>query len=516
MTTVRKLIKSAMRINNALAANEEPSADDIDVGMKAFNAMVESMSNDLLNIHKFNRVYFPLVPGQQEYKLGPEVGPDGANTNADWIIERPMRVEQVKLMYGSAMDPSPPLPPVLEIAASVSSGTVPLTVEFCPNTQSTGITNWYWDFTDDGTVDSTNECSTYTYTEPGNYVVKLTAVNPGGTGVVTANVVVTKVPPIASFIPTNAIGAAPYTVNFTDTSLNDPDEWEWDFTSNGSIDSTQQNPSYTYNNVGTYTVSLTVRNSGGESSNTGTVTVYEPGNPPDYIDFVFRLNTFYSANSTNTVLRPATTPSVSSCGGDLYNSISLVSYTELNTANIVVTVASTTLSSALPGGWSVSGVPANNSVLFTIENDYGYTDGIMPTYQAYGGAVPWVGPPRVASGNRIQVNSGGNQGLVFVDDRTFTSAIITRSARFQNVPPTCGAQNFANVSWQEWSFANTSNGSETFNGTFAQWLTAKGVLPSFSVTNGQNTWTYTANTSTGLISSLSQNTTGTIRFTRNP
>ena len=53
-------------------------------------------------------------------------------------------------------------------------------------------------------------------------------------------------------------GIAPLTVAFTDKSTGSPTSWEWDFDNDGTVDSTQQSPTYTYNNPGWYTVKLTV------------------------------------------------------------------------------------------------------------------------------------------------------------------------------------------------------------------------------------------------------------------
>ena len=55
-------------------------------------------------------------------------------------------------------------------------------------------------------------------------------------------------------------GPAPLTVQFTDLSTStDPIiSWDWDFDNDGTIDSHDQNPSWVYNDVGVYTVSLTV------------------------------------------------------------------------------------------------------------------------------------------------------------------------------------------------------------------------------------------------------------------
>ena len=55
-------------------------------------------------------------------------------------------------------------------------------------------------------------------------------------------------------------GQAPLIVHFTDlsTSINGPIiSWEWDLDGDGDIDSNIQNPSWNYNNQGSYTVSLT-------------------------------------------------------------------------------------------------------------------------------------------------------------------------------------------------------------------------------------------------------------------
>ena len=59
-----------------------------------------------------------------------------------------------------------------------------------------------------------------------------------------------------SFAPIT--GRVPLTVAFGDESVGVPTEWEWDFDNNGSIDSTESHPVYTYKEVGTYTVRLRV------------------------------------------------------------------------------------------------------------------------------------------------------------------------------------------------------------------------------------------------------------------
>jgi len=86
-------------------------------------------------------------------------------------------------------------------------------------------------------------------------------------------------PPVANFSVTVTGGDAPLTVQFTDESTGDPTSWFWDFGDGGS--STEQNPEYTYEIPGTYTVSLTVSNKVGTDTLTkaDSITVTDPAGP---------------------------------------------------------------------------------------------------------------------------------------------------------------------------------------------------------------------------------------------
>ncbi len=67
----------------------------------------------------------------------------------------------------------------------------------------------------------------------------------------------------ADFTASPQSGPAPLAVKFTDASQGNPTGWAWDFDNNGTTDSNDWNPSYTYNTPGTYTVKLTVSGPGG-------------------------------------------------------------------------------------------------------------------------------------------------------------------------------------------------------------------------------------------------------------
>lgn len=72
----------------------------------------------------------------------------------------------------------------------------------------------------------------------------------------------------AGFTASPRSGTAPLEVQFTDQSTGEITDWEWDFDNDGTADSTEQSPSYTYATAGEYTVSLKV--TGPEGSDTAT------------------------------------------------------------------------------------------------------------------------------------------------------------------------------------------------------------------------------------------------------
>jgi PKD repeat protein len=83
--------------------------------------------------------------------------------------------------------------------------------------------------------------------------------------------------PVADFEADKTSGPAPLTVQFTDRSTNNPTSWAWDFQKDDTVDSTLQNPAYTYTSAGTYTVNLTASNAAGNDTRTkaGLITVQE-------------------------------------------------------------------------------------------------------------------------------------------------------------------------------------------------------------------------------------------------
>jgi len=167
----------------------------------------------------------------------------------------------------SALGGSIETPPTAEFSGSPTSGDAPLTVQFT-DASSGSPTSWSWDF-GDGVGTSTAQNPSYTYDAAGTYTVTLTATNAYGSDAVTKTdyITVTAPVPVADFAGDPTSGNAPLTVQFTDTSTNSPTSWSWDF-GDGVGSSTAQNPAYTYDAAGTYTVSLTVTNAHGSDTET--------------------------------------------------------------------------------------------------------------------------------------------------------------------------------------------------------------------------------------------------------
>ena len=122
------------------------------------------------------------------------------------------------------------------------------------------INNWSWDFDGDGVNDTSGVGPhTYTYASPGTYTVSLTVTDENNlTSSKETDVTVeeyTETGPAASF----SFSANFLEVTFTDISAAGNGEiitWSWDF-GDGST-STEQNPIHTFEEDGTYSVSLTV------------------------------------------------------------------------------------------------------------------------------------------------------------------------------------------------------------------------------------------------------------------
>ena len=173
-----------------------------------------------------------------------------------------------------------PSAPQATFTGTPLSGTAPLSVSFTDGSTNSP-TGWSWTF-GDGTG-STEQNPVHVYDQAGTYDVTLQASNAGGSNSFTrlAYVQVGSVPPppVAAFTGSPLSGAAPLQVTFSDGSTGSPTGWSWTF--GDGTGSSQQNPSHTYSQPGTYDVTLQVSNAGGSNSFTrlGYVQVAPPSQP---------------------------------------------------------------------------------------------------------------------------------------------------------------------------------------------------------------------------------------------
>jgi PKD repeat protein len=124
---------------------------------------------------------------------------------------------------------------------------------------SANAVSWSWDF-GNGSVSNAAAPPTQRYPSPGVYTVSLTVGGANGCFGSTTDQVNVYRSPVGAIAPPPSVCAQTVAV-FTDSSLSSPGDpvttWAWDF-GDGSPGSSQQNPTHTYNQPGTYTVSLSV------------------------------------------------------------------------------------------------------------------------------------------------------------------------------------------------------------------------------------------------------------------
>ena len=138
--------------------------------------------------------------------------------------------------------------PVADFKADKQPGNAPLTVKFTDTSKGDSITEWSWDFNNDGIIDSTQKNPTYTCAAAGKYAVKLVVTNAAGSDMeVQSDFITVKDPqpptvkkPIAVIFAFKTWGTPPMTVRFADQSLNSPSLRTWFF--GDGTRSTEKNP----------------------------------------------------------------------------------------------------------------------------------------------------------------------------------------------------------------------------------------------------------------------------------
>lgn len=209
---------------------------------------------------------------------------------------------------GSKPAPPPPPPPadaspIARITVAKTTFTVGETTAFSGSTSSDdkGISKYEWDLNGDNTIDVSGATASTTYAAAGSYKVTLRVtdtINQTGSASVTITVNAPAPAPTPTPTPTPTPDTAPIAritasknsvnvgevVNLSGSGSRDDKgitKYEWDFTSNGSIDTAGVNASTSYNTAGTYRVTLKVTDTIGQTgTSTLNITVSAIGTAP--------------------------------------------------------------------------------------------------------------------------------------------------------------------------------------------------------------------------------------------
>jgi PKD repeat protein len=155
-----------------------------------------------------------------------------------------------------------------------------------PDAASGGsITGYSWNFGDGTTLTGTNADPAHTYASPGVYPVSLTVTDDLGQTYATPTQNITvDATPTAAFTSSPSQpdpgGQVTFDASSSSDSVGQITGYSWSFgdtSANGPGTSTLEDPTYSYENPGTYTVSLTVTNDAGQTDTiTEPVTVDDP------------------------------------------------------------------------------------------------------------------------------------------------------------------------------------------------------------------------------------------------
>ena len=297
------------------------------------------------------------------------VGVDGAGHN----ISKTVTVDLPALQPGIDFEP----PTAVINVTPGTTGIEPFTVIFDAygSTDDRGIASYAWDF-GDGTTGTGVMPAAHTYTDPGEYFVKLTVTDYwGNVGVALETITVGEAgaPTALINVTPSTTGIAPFTVYFdaSQSSVADSGEgcgscsivsYAWNF-GDGTPTGNGMTISHTYTSAGTYTVVLTVTDSNG---NTGydsvTITVNAAG-VPSTITLQANPTTVTAGGGTSLI-----TATVKDAGGNPVTDGTTVTFT--TTTGNLTSYSETTVS-----GIATTTLTLSNAGTETISSTVGATSG---------------------------------------------------------------------------------------------------------------------------------------------
>lgn len=147
----------------------------------------------------------------------------------------------------------------VSFTATPLTQTLPNSTVTITNNTTPGAWVYNWDFGDGATSTAANPGS-HGYASYGTYTIKLTVTNNICIQSQSVTVTINPIPPILDFSYNPASGCSPLTVTFTNLSqFADPTSYFWQFGTNQGT-SRSVNPTYTYNEPGIYSVTLSATN----------------------------------------------------------------------------------------------------------------------------------------------------------------------------------------------------------------------------------------------------------------
>jgi PKD repeat protein len=164
----------------------------------------------------------------------------------------------------------PTIRPDADFSYEPEGGTIHDAVSFFDESwdEDGSILAWEWDFGDGDT--SPRKDPTHTFEDKGTHRVTLTVEDDdGNTDTVTKSVKIENLPPTAEFTASKTTAMIEDEIRFTDASTDPEDHqliYTWDFGDRSSSDASS--PRHSYDEVGSYTVVLTVEDDEGETDTT--------------------------------------------------------------------------------------------------------------------------------------------------------------------------------------------------------------------------------------------------------
>ncbi len=265
-----------------------------------------------------------------------------------------------------------------------------------------------------------------------------------------AGVAYQELPPVANFTENNNNGVGPLNVQFTDQSIGDITSWLWNFGDGGN--STQQNPTYTYNTPGTYNVTLTVTNSAGNNTTTSKINVNYPtpvagftvnqpsGTAPESVQFTDNSNgnitgynwNFGDGSQNSTEQNPTHTYTI----GGTYNVTETV--TGPGGSNITILTVNVTPDTSIPvvNATLASGIFNSNQTVNLTATD---NDPNLKIYYTLNGTAPTTSSTLYTE--PLTISKLGTTTLEFIamDTAGNISNTVTRTYTIDTTIPTANA-----------------------------------------------------------------------------